>query len=351
MKSFNPTYLKDIKLPVSTAWLVGQCMEARGKQDLWLKTRADTLDALKDLAIIQSSESSNRIEGVTVSKDRLRPLLEGKTKPIDRPEEEVLGYRKALDWTHKHYQKVRIEPQVLLRLHSMAQGGGLSGDAGKWKTKDNEIIELYPDGNRRIRFVPTSAQETPTSMEQLCLAYRDSLDHGALPDVLNVASFVFDFLCIHPFRDGNGRVSRLATLLLLYQTGYLVGRYISIERIIEETKEDYYKVLEKASQGWHEGKHDIIPWWDYFLSTLRQAYRELGERVEKGTFLGSKSQLIEQAILGQTSSFSLTDIQSLYPSVSTQLIKKVLSKFKSEKKLKLVGRGRGAKWIRSPDKE
>jgi Fic family protein len=346
MKSFNPKLLTGLKLPVSTTCLIGQCMEARGKQDLWLKTKPEVMNALKDLAIIQSAESSNRIEGVTVDSKRLKPLLEGKVKPQDRSEEEVLGYRKALDWIHKRYPKVRVEPELALKLHSMAQGG-FSGDSGRWKERDNEIIEVAADGQRGIRFIPVPAKETPSAMKQLCLAYSDFSDQGSLPDLLSIASFIFDFLCIHPFRDGNGRVSRLLSLLLLYQNGYMVGRYVSLERIIEETKEDYYLVLKEASAGWHQGRHDINPWWDYFLSTLRLGYRELAERVERSGSMGGKTQLIEQAILSQSDPFTLSDIQNLHPSVSLQLVKKILARIKREGKIRLEGKGRGAKWMKN----
>src|SRR3990167_2186373 len=342
MHSFNPEIIKNLELPIPVVWLVGQCMELRGKQDLWMKTKPEVMKTLKEIAIIQSVESSNRIEGVTVSKNRLKPLVLNQTKPKDRPEEEIYGYKKALDWIHRDFKKINIDPKAILKLHELAQGGH-SSDAGRWKTKNNEIIEILPNGERIIRFVPVVSEKTPKYMEQLCLAYQDVLQKKQLPELLIIASFVFDFLCIHPFRDGNGRVSRLLTLLLLYQHGFDVGRYISIERIIESTKQDYYQVLHNCSQGWHESQHDIKPWWIYFLSTLKEAYRELSNRVEGSDLLAPKGRVIEGLILEQTGEFTLSTIQNLCPNVSQQMIKKVLNGLKIKKKVQLVGKGRGAK--------
>ncbi len=205
MHSFKTQFMKQMQLPMAITWLVGRCMELRGKQDLWMKTRPDVMRTLREIAIIQSTESSNRIEGVTVRQERLKPLIFNKVKPQDRPEEEIFGYKKALDWIHKNYEKIQITPKTIMRLHDLAQGG-FSSDSGKWKKKNNEIIEILPNGERRIRFVPVSAQETSKFMHQLCLAYEDVLQKRELPELLAIASFIFDFLCIHPFRDGNGRL-------------------------------------------------------------------------------------------------------------------------------------------------
>jgi Fic family protein len=318
-------------------------MEARGKQDLWIRQKPEVLDVLREQAIIQSAESSNRIEGVTVAANRLRPLVIGKARPRDRSEEELAGYRAALDWIFSRKNRVAIVPDVLRRLHALAQGGS-SGDAGEWKSRDNEIIEILPRGERRVRFVPVSANKTPAAVEMLCRAYRMAGDEERVPPLLIVATFILDLLCIHPFRDGNGRVSRLATSLLLQSHGFQVARYISLERLVEENKEEYYRVLELCSQGWHEGRNEIIPWWNYFLSTLRGAYKEFERQVESVKARPAKSDLIRQTVRGQVEPFTLADIVVQLPSASSQLIKKVLAEMKKAGQVRLVGRGRGARW-------
>lgn len=337
---------KELKYPQGIVWLIGQCMEAKGKQDLWNQTRPEAMKALREMAIIQSAESSNRIEGVEIEKNRLVPLLTGKVKPLDRPEEEVLGYKNALAWIHKNFEKIKIEPETILKIHHLCQEGA-SGDAGKFKSKNNEIIEIHHNGERSIRFLPTSAKETPNAVKQLCLKYRQAIQNSEGPDLGIISNFVLDFLCIHPFRDGNGRTSRLLTILLLYQNGYHVGRFISLERIIEEHKEDYYSALHKSSQKWHDGKHDPFTWMMFFVSTLRQAYNDLADKVQLApdqSFSGAKTDIVKNIILDQISDFSLADIEHLCPSISVQLIKKILALLKADGVVKLEGRGRGARW-------
>jgi Fic family protein len=343
MRSFRPDYLARLTLPGSTAWLVGACMEAKGKQDLWLRQKSEVLRALCELAIIQSVESSNRIEGVTVAPDRLRPIVLGEEEPRERSEEELLGYRRALDWIHTRYQQIEVSPSNIRRLHELCQSG-MSGDAGQWKKRNNEIVEILPDGERRVRFVPLTPEETPTAIEQLCLAYQDTDRQDTYPALVAMGILVFDFLCVHPFRDGNGRVARLLALLALRRHGFHVGSYISLERIVEETKETYYESLHRSSLGWHGGKHDLIPWLNYFLSTVRLAYGELERRLENVEAAGGKSELVRQTIVRQVGPFSLADIRSQCPSVSTPAIKKVLKKLQEEGKVRLTGRGRGARW-------
>lgn len=302
-------------------------MEARGKQDLWIRQKPEVLDVLREQAIIQSAESSNRIEGVTVAADRLRPLVIGRAKPRDRSEEEIAGYRAALNWVFSRKRAVPIAPDVFRRLHALAQGGS-SGDAGEWKN----------------RFIPTSAKDTPRAVETLCRNYRAACDEERVPPLLIVATFVFDLLCIHPFRDGNGRVSRLATSLLLQSHGFEVARYISLERLVEESKEEYYRVLKLCSLRWHEGNNEIVPWWNYFLGRLRNAYKEFERQVESAEARPAKSDLVRQTVLAQVERFTLADVAALLPAVSAQLVKKVLAEMKKAGKVRLVGRGRGAWW-------
>jgi len=343
MLSSQVDRLKGLLVSVSTGWLLGECMEARGKQELWVRQRPEVLAALREQAVIQSAESSNRIEGVTVAGDRLRPVVLGKSKPRDRCEEELAGYRKALDWIFTRKFAVAIEPKVILHLHAKAQGG-FSGDGGQWKQRDNEIVELLPDGRRTVRFKPTTARQTPQAVHELCSNYRQVCGDPGIPPLLTVATFVFDFLCIHPFRDGNGRVSRLLTTLLLLQHGFEVGRYVSLERIVEETRSDYYRVLGECSKGWHEGKNQIAPWLNYFLGFLRRAYQELADQVESTSRRPAKGELVRNAILAQVGPFTLGDLRGQIPGVSVQQVKKVLAEMKKAGQVHLAGRGRGAKW-------
>jgi Fic family protein len=340
MLTLDPERLAVATLPIGTGWLLGTCMEARGKQDLWVKQKPEVLSALKEQAMIQSEESSNRIEGVTVSAKRLRPLVLGSAKPRDRSEEELAGYRRALDWILSSKGSVSITPGVIRRLHSLAQGGH-SGDAGEWKRRDNEIVEILPNGERRIRFMPTAARETPNLIAALCKRYQEACHTERIPPLLIIATFVFDFLCVHPFRDGNGRVSRLVTTLLLKTHGFEVVRYISLERLVEERKEEYYGILRACSDGWHEGNNEIVPWWNYFLGVLRSGYREFERQVESTGLRPAKSEIVRRTVLEQLGRFTLADMIQQSPAASPQLIKKVLAELKHEGKIRLTGRGRG----------
>ena len=343
MLTLDPHKLDTLAIPMGTSWLLGSCMEARGKQDLWIRQKPEVLEVLREQATIQSVESSNRIEGVTVAANRLRPLVIGKSKPRDRSEEELAGYRTALAWIFSRKNRVAITPALILRLHAMAQGG-TTGDAGEWKTRNNEIIEILGNGERYVRFVPVLAKKTPAMVEQLCRQYRVAVESSHLPPLLSIATFIFDLLCIHPFRDGNGRVSRLTTSLLLQSQGFEVARYVSLERLIEESKDEYYRVLELCSRGWHEGKNEIIPWWNYFLGLLRNAYQDFGRQMEFAAARPAKSELIRQTVLTQVEHFTLADLAAQLPAASSQLIKKVLTELKAAKRVKLTGRGRGAIW-------
>jgi len=329
-------------LPVSTSWLLADCMEYRGKQDLWNHQRPEVLEALRQQTIIQSVESSNRIEGVTVAPERLTPLALGKARPRDRSEQEIAGYRRALKWIFSRQATVPIDARAILHLHALSHAG--AGDAGQCKRRDNAIIEIRPSGERRVRFNPTSAKKTPGEVDALCDAYQQLMDAGQAPSLLLACTMVFDLLCIHPFRDGNGRVSRLLTTLLLTQQGFIVGRYVSLERLIEESKEDYYHVLDECSQGWHEEHNPILPWWNYFLGIVRRGYAEFSRRVEGYTGQPAKTELARRAILAQVGEFALADIQSELPGVSSQLLKKVLAEMKATGQVSLTGRGRGARW-------
>jgi len=346
MMSFRATRLQDIKLPLSIVWLLETLAEAKGRQQLYENQSPQLLKSLREMALIESAESSNRIEGVTVERNRLRPLVIGNTRPRDRSEEEIVGYRMALNWIHTDYHKIPIAPETCLRLHALAQGG-TSGDAGQWKTTPNDIIEILPDGRREVRFKPLAPDLVTGAMEELCLVYRHALDQLKVTPLLASACFILEFLCIHPFRDGNGRIGRLLTLLLCYNHGHEVGRYISLERIVEQTKEDYYETLKTSSLGWHQGKHDVMPWFTYLLSVWRRAYREFEERAKRQRpQRGSKAEMVEYALENILNPFGIADVERLCPNVSRDTIRLVMNRWREQGRLEMLGRGRDAKWRR-----
>jgi len=336
---------ENVKLPVGAVWLMNSIAEYKGKQEFYAKQSPQILKTLLEAALIESAESSNRIEGVTVDHARLKPLVIGRSKPRDRSEEEVAGYRKALDLIHKKYKSLRITPETVKELHRLCHGE--SWDAGKLKGKDNDIIRKHADGRVEVIFKPVSAAKTPEMMKQVCLAYEHSVSQLKYPDLYAVACLVLDFLSIHPFRDGNGRVSRLVTLLALYQHGFMVGKYISLERIVEQSRETYYETLNKSSQKWHDARHDVMPWFNYFLGTILAAYKEFEERAGNiKPIRGAKTALLMKAIDGQQGEFSISDIERACPSVSRVMIKKVFLQLQKDKKVKCLGKGQSAKWKR-----
>ncbi|MEW6621440.1 MAG: Fic family protein [bacterium] len=344
MNSFKRTE-KEIDLPLGAVWLMNSISEYKGKQELYKKQSSQIINSLVEMALIESAESSNRIEGVTVERKRLKPLIIDRTKPRDRSEEEVAGYRNALDLIHKKYKTLEITPMTIKELHRLSHAE--TGDAGEWKEINNDIIRKNPDGSVEVIFKPVDAKDTPAAIEELCLLYRHSLDQMKYPPLYAVGCLILDFLCIHPFRDGNGRVSRLLTLLVLYHHGYEVGRYISLERIIEQSKETYYEALQKSSLKWHEVKHDISPWLHYFLGTVHSAYKEFEQRASsiKST-KGAKTEIVMQMINSQQGEFSMSDIERLCPGISRDMIRLLFRQMKKEGKITCLGKGQSAKWKR-----
>jgi Fic family protein len=342
MMTFRNHRLCGLAVPMSTAWLLNDIAEAKGRQELYTRQSPQVLKALREMALIQSTESSNRIEGVTVAVDRLRPLVLGNTKPRDRSEQEVQGYRRALNEIHTRHEKLAITPDTLKRLHALCQSA--SGDAGQFKKVDNDIIQLVAGAAPVIRFRCVKAKHTPAAVEELCLLYRHALDQDNIPPLIAVAGLVLDFLCIHPFRDGNGRVSRLLTLLALYHHGHEVGRYVSLERLVEESKEDYYECLHRSSQRWHEGKHELTPWFNFLLAIIRRSYVEFEKRVgQVKAPRGAKTELVQAAIETQPGPFRVRDLQEACPGVSLDMIRRVLKHLRGVK-VECLGRGQQAQW-------
>jgi Fic family protein len=297
--------------------------------------------------MIESSECSNRLEGISAPHRRIEALILRSTTPRDRPEQEIAGYRDALNLIHESAKYMPCSVNVCLQLHAMLYKY-LPQDGGRWKMTDNEIVERHPDGAiARVRFKAVTAVATPQAMESLVANHLAATEKYGKEPLLLVPLAILDFLCIHPFADGNGRVSRLLTLMLLYQSGYEVGRYISLERIFEQSKETYYESLEASSQGWHEAKHDVRPWLNYFWGVLIRAYKEFEERV--GTLAagrGSKTELVRAAVKRRTAPFGISDIESDCPGVSREMIRLVLNALRREGQLSLQGRGPGARWLK-----
>ena len=350
MQSLLIQYLSSLSLTIEDARTLQRLGEYKGRQELFTQQTPQILQSLKTLAIIESSESSNRLEGVTAPKDRIEALVTKNSTPKNRSEQEIAGYRDALNLIHESGQHMPFTNNVILQMHSMLYRY-LPMSGGKWKGIDNEIIERNADGSvRRIRFKPTSAADTPEAMEQLALRYKDAIQiHNQEPLVV-VPLAILDFLCVHPFVDGNGRSARLLTLLLLYHFGYEVGRYISLERIFEESKETYYETLEASSKNWHEGKHNSFPWLRYFWGALLRAYQEFEERVGQiETSRGSKTEHVKSAVRRRIAPFAISDIEKDCPGVSRDMIRLVLRELKKDGLISPQGKGRGARWLYTGD--
>lgn len=323
--------------------------EARGRQDLYTRQTPESLRTLRQAAVIESAECSNRLEGITAPHGRIKSLVLQSTTPRDRSEQEIAGYRDALNLIHESASEMPLNANLVLQLHSMLYRY-LPQSGGRWKMADNEIVERDAKGAAvRVRFRPVSAVATPQAMDDLCSGWNQSIQAASHDPVVVSPLVVLDFLCIHPFTDGNGRIGRLLTLLLLYGQGYEVGRYISLERIVEESKETYYEALESSSRGWHECRHDLSPWLNYFWGLLLRAYREFEERV--GTLAngrGSKTEQVRRAVERRTAPFAISDIESECPAVSRDMIRVVLRQLRDEGLIVSRGRGRSAKWVK-PD--
>jgi Fic family protein len=332
------------EIPAITAWYLADLGEARGKQELFTKQSPQRLRVLREHALIESAVSSNRIEGVTVEQARVKAVVLGKSLLHDRDEQEIRGYRDALKLIHEQSEKLSISEKTILRLHRLSRAN--IGDAGKYKAKDSDIIEKLPDGRVRVRFKTVTARKTPDAMRKLIDAWDESLDERVFHPAIAMAAMNLDFLCIHPFRDGNGRVSRLLLLLQCYHLGFEVGRYISLERVIEENKDRYYETLEQSSQGWHDGKHDPWPYINYILYILKTAYREFEDRVGKTPSpKGAKAEVVLTAIRKQTKEFKLTDIEGACPGVGREWIRSLLANLKESGEVTCRGKGPGARWL------
>lgn len=290
------------------------------------------------------AEEQHRIEGVALDASRVRDVLVA-PRPLfrDRDEEEVRGYRDALDWLHREAAGIAVSEDTIRRLHTMARGQ--IWDAGQYKEKDGDIIERYADGRERVRFRPVAAARTGEAMGALVADWQRCLDEAWVHPLIALAAFNLDFLCIQPFRDGNGRVSRLLWLLQCHRLGYKVGRYISLERLVEENKARYYEALELSSQGWHEGRHDPWPYINFVLYILKTAYKEFAERVgEIAAPRGSKRELVLAALVRIPAEFTIAELERACPGVSRDMIRRVLRGRQQAGAVDCLGLGPGARW-------
>jgi Fic family protein len=333
-------------LPTRTAWYLADLGEARGKQELFTRQSPQKLKVLREHALIESAISSNRIEGVEVDQSRIGTLIFGRPALRDRSEEEVRGYRDALRLIHETGARLHISEATVKRLHKLCRGK--IWDAGAYKERDVDIIQTYADGRSRVRFKTVPADKAPAAMAELAaLLDRGLLEKWAPPFVL-FAALNLDFLCIHPFRDGNGRVSRLLLLLGCYRCGLEVGRYISLERLIEQNKERYYEVLEQSSHRWHEGRHDPWPAMNFLLFILTEACREFERRVgQLKSPRGEKTAMVLAAVDRQAATFRVADLQAECSGVGVDLVRLVLDRLRKEGKVKCLGTGRSARWAKT----
>ncbi len=320
--------------------------EFKGEQTLFLEAESDLLTQLLEIAKIQSTEASNRIEGIITTDERLKLIVREKTLPKTRSEKEIAGYRDVLTTIHESYDYIPPRSSMILQLHrDLYKFSGMS-IGGSFKNSDNIIAEKLPDGTQRVRFQPVSAWETPETMDRLCDEYARSVNDPEMDPLLLIPMFILDFLCIHPFNDGNGRMSRLLTLLLLYRSGYIVGKYISIEKLITDSKETYYEALQASSYEWHEGTNDYLPFVRYMLGVIAAAYREFSNRVKLLSTGGfTKAERIRELIKEHIGRITKAEIMELCPDISQATIQRTLSELLADGEITKIGGGRYTSYI------
>lgn len=345
MMSFTASLIEETPISLSLLTTIRELGEYKGKQDLFARQSPQILESLREVAIIQSTESSNRIEGILAPANVIKDLVSRKAEPQNRPEQEIAGYRDVLDTIHASHDHMPFTPNIVLQLHRDLYAFS-PAEGGRWKATDNTITETMPDGSTRVRFQPVAPHRTEGAMQDLHDRFNEAWERGHVDKLLLIPTYVLDFLCIHPFLDGNGRMARLLSLLLLYKAGYEVGRYISLEQVVEDTKEGYYDTLFRSSQNWHEGHHDLRPFWDYFLGVvLLESYRRFEDRVGGITNgRGAKADMIRAAVHHLPGQFRYADVQRACPGVSRPTITRALNKLKDEGAIVLLRAGRDALW-------
>ena len=352
MRAFSyKTEYQKLLTPEIVSYLT-QIHEQKGKQSKFSDAQQDVLDELLEIAKIQSTEASNRIEGIITTDDRLKLIVRNKTTPRSRSEREIAGYRDVLTTIHENFEYIPIRPGMILQLHrDLYKFSGMS-IGGSFKNSDNVIAEELPDGTKKVRFQPVHAWETPEAMDSVCSAINEAINDPEMDDLLLIPMFILDFLCIHPFNDGNGRMSRLLTLLLLYRTGYQIGKYISVEKLIADSKDSYYETLQESSENWHEGNNDYLPFARYMLGVFIAAYREFEERAEIMIEAGNSSlSRIRRIIRGSTGRITKAEIADQCPDISQITIQRALKSLLDNGDILKISGGRYTSYTWNWDKE
>lgn len=347
MRRFDYSFLKDDLVPARLVTLAGGISSLKTAAYIRYKDNISVFESLRSIARIQSVKSSNAIEGIVTSDERIKEIVERGSAPLNHSEAEIIGYRDVLNDIHTSWEHIEFDEETILLMHRKMYARTGSEYGGRYKTSNNVIIEEDEQGNRRIRFRPVPANEVHDAMRQLVLAYADAVSKSDTEPLLLIPCVILDFLCIHPFKDGNGRLSRLLTLLLLYKSGYDIVKYISFEEQINNYKYQYYNDLERSSDGWHENKNDYIPFTENFLSTLFMCYKELNSRfsVVNGKAI-PKNKRIEAAVLESLIPVSKSDICAVLPDVSPSTVEAVIGKMVKEGRIKKLGSGKTTRYVK-----
>lgn len=348
MRSFDYKTASEKLLTVDIVRQITILHEHKGKQELFLEANADDLNALLEIAKIQSIEASNRIEGIFTSDRRLEELVKQKSEPRNRSEEEISGYRDVLATIHESYDYINPRPNIILQLHRDLYSYSHGAVGGDFKNSDNVIAETDAQGIQKARFIPVPAFQTAEAVDNLCASFIDAWDENKIDRLLLIPMFILDFLCIHPFNDGNGRMSRLLTLLLLYRAGYLVGKYISIEMLIEKSKETYYEALQSSSFGWHDGENDYEPFVRYYLGVISKAYGEFESRVQLMQDRSmSKPERIRVVIDQRIGKITKKEIMETCPDISKVTIERTLTDLVKSGYIEKVGAGPSTGYVKN----
>ena len=352
MRTFNYSAIKEQKWDSDVLGLIAAIYKEAGKQELYLKQRPEELEKLVEIAKIQSTEASNAIEGIVTTSTRIRQLVEEKTTPRNRDEQEIAGYRDVLSIIHESFDAIPITQNYILQLHKILYSHMNNPLAGRTKSVQNYITAIYPDGHVETLFTPLAPYETPEALDRICEEYNRVIGNMELEPLIAIPVFIHDFLCIHPFNDGNGRMSRLLTLLLLYKSGYIVGKYISIEKLIEKSKDTYYEQLQASSYRWHENENDYEPFVEYYLGVIIAAYKEFSSRVQTLIESGmSKPERIREVIRKHIGKITKSQIMEKCPDISDTTIQRTLTELlKNNEIIKLSG-GRYTSYVCNEEKE
>lgn len=346
MREFNYSKLRNSKWDSEILGLVAQIHEFKGRQELYLKQKPATLDKLIEIAKVQSTEASNKIEGIVTTSTRVQQLCNEKTTPRNRDEEEIMGYRDVLNTIHENYEYIPLRNSYVLQLHRDLYQYSEKAIGGRFKNTQNVITETHPDGTQTVIFTPLAPYETPDAIKTICESFNQVLDACDVDPLVLIPVFINDFLCIHPFNDGNGRMSRLITTLLLYRCGYVVGRYISLESKIEKTKSKYYEVLRTSGIGWHEGNNDSTPFIKYILGIILSAYRDFENRVDIFDEKLPAIEMVRKTTEQKIGKFTKSEIMELIPTVSKASIENSLTSLVNEGVIERHGQGKATFYTR-----